>query len=283
MTESLTACVLVKMARDPALPVGLDPAGQPSLAESFAVLEPSARAGLDLARKVVGPSGTVLAVNLGGPEAEEILRSTIALGADSVLRVHDSRWAHLSTPEAARALVAALRTLPTGRPELVLCGNRSIDDGAGLVGPLVARGLGLGWVSAVASAELSETGTLVVHRRRERGERLVIEVSLPAVLCLEPTPTPHEPPSTAALIAAAGAPIAVMQAKPSFDLAAPMKEQRRDVLPASVPEPGLSPSERIWSMFWGGERPREGEVRRLPAPEIAREIADLLEERGLLR
>lgn len=283
MTGALTACVLVKMARDPALPAGLDTSGQPRLAESFAVLEPAARAGLALARQVVGPSGMVLAVSLGGPEVEDILRSTIAMGADSVLRVHNARWAHLSPTDAAQALVAALRALPTGRPDLVLCGDRSIDDGAGLVGPMVARGLGLGWVSAVASVEMEDTGKLRVHRRRERGERLLLEVSLPAVLCLEPVLTPHGPLSTPALIAAAGAPIDVVQAKPSFALAPPVEKQRRNVLPVSVPENGLPASQRIWSMFWGGERPREGEVRGLPATEVARQIADLLEGRGLLR
>jgi electron transfer flavoprotein alpha/beta subunit len=277
-----TAVALVKLARDPAIPGGLDAAGQIAAEESFPMIEPSAAAGLTLAREAVGPSGTVLVVSLGGPEVETVLRRSLELGADHAVRVDVARWRHLSAEEVAACLVRAIRRA-VDQPDLVVCGDRSIDEGGGEVGPRVAHALGLRWATGVASASVSEDGNLTLRQRRPRGERLVVSAALPAVICMDPTPVPPEPVAAPIAIAAATAPIEVIAIPPAARRTAPRLQRLRPrVLPLSIPRQDLPPSQRIWSMFWGGETAREGTVLALPADETARRILDLLEQRGLL-
>ncbi|MCJ7795975.1 MAG: hypothetical protein MUQ56_04305, partial [Thermoleophilia bacterium] len=209
MSEPRTVVVLVKRALAPGLPAGLDAAGQLSADESFPMMEPSAVAALDVARQVAGPMGKVVAVSVGGPLVEEVLRRALELGADRVIRVDLARWRHLPASAVATALTKAIRR-SVEHVDLVVCGDRSVDEGAGEVGPRVAHALGLPWTNAVASVRMQEDGSLILLRRRPRGERLVVHATLPAVHCLDPTPPPAEPVTAAVAIAAATAPIEIL-------------------------------------------------------------------------
>ncbi len=282
MNEPRTVVTLVKRALAPGLPAGLDVAGQVSADESFSMMEPSAIAALDVARQVAGPVGKVVAFSVGGPLVENVLRHALELGADRAIRVDLARWRHLRASAIATALTEAIR-LSVDHVDLVVCGDRSIDDGAGEVGPRIAHALGLPWTNAVASVEVQEDGSLVLLRRRPRGERLVVHATLPAVLCLDPTPAPAEPVTAAVTIAAATAPIEVLALPPlAREPALPLRRLRPRVLPLTIPSQDLPADQRIWSMFWGGGTSREGAVFTLPAEEAARRIIDLLEQRGLL-
>jgi electron transfer flavoprotein alpha/beta subunit len=65
---------------------------------------------------------------------------------------------------------------------LVLCGSESADRNAGLVGPYVAEILGIPHVSRIAKIEEWDDRAIVVNRRIERGDREIIECTLPALL-----------------------------------------------------------------------------------------------------
>jgi electron transfer flavoprotein beta subunit len=282
MNEPRTVVALVKRALAPGLPAGLDAAGQPSADESFAMMEPSAVAALEVARQVAGPMGHVVALSVGGPLAEDVLRRALELGADRVIRVDVARWRHLPASAVATALTKAIRH-SVEHVDLVVCGDRSIDEGTGEVGPRVAHALGLPWTNAVASVQVQEDGGLILLRRRPRGERLVVHATLPAVLCLDPTPVPAEPVTAAVTIAAATAPIEILALPPlAREPAPPLRRLRPRVLPLTIPRQDLPADQRIWSMFWGDEARREGTVHTLPPEETAQRILDLLEQRGLL-
>lgn len=282
MNEPHTVVALVKRALAPGLPAGLDAAGQISADESFPMMEPSAVAALAVARRVAGPVGEVIALSVGGPLVENILRRALELGADRAIRVALSRWRHLPALAVAAALTTAIRS-SVEHVDLVVCGDRSIDEGAGEVGPRVAHALGLPWTNAVASVQVQEDGSLILLRRRPRGERLVVHATLPAVLCLDPTPTLAEPVAAAVAIAAATAPIEILALPPlAREPAAALRRLRPRVLPLTMPRQDLPADQRIWSMFWGGEARRKGTVYTLSPEETARRIIDLLQQRGLL-
>lgn len=282
MIEPRTVVVLVKQALAPGLPTGLDAAGQLSAEESFLVMEPSASAALAVARRVAGPLGTVIALSVGGPLVQDVLRRALELGADRAIQVDVARWRHLPASAVAAALSKAIRR-SVGYVDLVVCGDRSIDEGTGEVGPRIAHTLGLPWTNAVASVRVQEDGSLILLRRRPRGERLEVHATLPAVLCLDPTPVPAEPVTAAAAIAAATAPIEILALPPlAREPALPLRRLRPQVLPLTIPIQDLPADQRIWSMFWGGEARREGAMHTLPPEETARRILDLLEQRGLL-
>jgi electron transfer flavoprotein beta subunit len=282
MNEPRTCVALVKRALAPGLPTGLDAAGQLSAEESFPIMEPSAIAALSVARRVSGPLGTVIALSVGGPLVQDVLRRALELGADRAIRVDVARWRHLPASAVATALTKAIRR-SVGHVDLIVCGDRSIDEGTGEVGPRIAHTLGLPWTNAVASVQVEEDGSLILLRRRPRGERLEVHATLPAVLCLDPTPVPAEPVTAAVAIAAATAPIEILALPPlAREPALPLRRLRPRVLPLTIPRQDLPADQRIWSMFWGGEARREGAVYTLPPEETARRILDLLDQRGLL-
>ena len=94
-----------------------------------------------------GSDGEVTVLTLGPSEAEEQLRSALAVGAhDAVLIPTDgSDWDPIST---ASAITSATRSLEAdGQFDLILFGNESADAGGYQVGIRVAHALGRGVVS----------------------------------------------------------------------------------------------------------------------------------------
>ena len=139
-------------------------------------------------------SGRVVAVAAGPPSIEPVLREVAALGV-AVVRLPEAGEddAHRYVAELAgderdlaRRLVAALA--PFGRPDLVLCGDRSADRGTGVLPAYLAHELGaaqaLGLV-ALAAAEGDGARSLVVERRLDGGWRERLAVPLPAVCSVE--------------------------------------------------------------------------------------------------
>lgn len=279
-------CVLVKLARDPGLPTRLDAGGHLPLKGSYPVLEPSAAAAFAVADRLAAPARDagedveVLALSVGGPEVEAILVRALELGADRAVRLGAPRWRHLTASTIADHVIYALEVLGF-RPDLVLAGDRSVDEGTGTLGPLVAHRLSLPWVTGVASVE-RDGEALSLLRRRPRGERLELRGTLPAVLCLDPAMEPLEPPSFEDVARAAGTTIEVIEQAFGLPERAPSL-RRRDPqgVPVSVPRRDLPASQRIWSLFWGAEEKRGGLVRSLSPEDTAREILDVLRSRGV--
>jgi electron transfer flavoprotein beta subunit len=127
--------------------------------------------------------GKVTLVSLGPPEAEETLRKGLALGADDAILLEDAEFADGDSYATANALARTIRPVPH---DVILCGQRSDDSQSGQVGVYLAQILGLSLVRAVVKVDFgSEQGKLVVHRKLTKGDREVVECSLPAVLAVE--------------------------------------------------------------------------------------------------
>ena len=129
-------------------------------------------------------SGEVTLLTLGEPAAQETLRKGLAMGADrAVLLTGDVGLDGLAT---ARALSAELEA---SQAPLFLFGVKAADDDQQQVGPMAAALTGRPCVTNVASFEVQD-GKAVCHREVEGGSE-VVEVDLPAVLCM--TKGPNEP------------------------------------------------------------------------------------------
>lgn len=129
-------------------------------------------------------AGEVTLLTLGDGSAQETLRKGLAMGADrAVLLIGEVSFDGLAT---AKALASELET--SGAP-LFLFGIKAADDDQQQVGPMVAALVGRPCVTGVASFEV-EGEKLVCHREVEGGTE-VVEVELPAVLCM--TKGPNEP------------------------------------------------------------------------------------------
>ena len=174
--------VCVKQVPDTA-DVRIDPAtntlireGVPSIInpfDEFAVEE-----GLAIKDKL---GGKVTVITMGPFQAEEILRNSLAMGADEVYLVSDRAFAGSDTLATSYTLSKAIETI--GPADIVITGKQAIDGDTAQVGPGIASRLGftqLTYVSKVMSVDVA-AGKITVERLLDGGKEKV-EASLPALL-----------------------------------------------------------------------------------------------------
>ncbi len=175
--------------------------------------------------KEAAGEGETVAVSLGDALAGEQLRSALAMGVDSAVRLNgESSMDGLSV---ARALAAELKEIGA---DLVLFGMKAADDDQGQVGTMVAEILGLPCVTGVA--EVAKDGDVLVCQREVEGGTEVVEVVLPAVVTI--TKGPYDPryPSLKGIMAAKRKPMTEKDA----DVPAPRLKVRRYSEPPARPE-----------------------------------------------
>jgi len=123
--------------------------------------------------------GRVTALSMGPPQAVEILREAITLGADDAVLLSDVAFAGADTWATSYTLGKAVRKL--NNIDLVICGRQTIDGDTGQVGPELAEMLGVPFIAYVSKVEDIKTGLLRVQRMVEDGYE-TIEAHLPAVI-----------------------------------------------------------------------------------------------------
>ncbi len=137
--------------------------------------------------------GYCVAVTLGPPSAEEILREAVAWGADEGIHVVDPVFAGSDTLATARALAMALRVL--GPFDLVLLGRNSIDADTGQLGPQVAELLDLPFAASARHMEIG-ADSLTLGCEVDDGHKDIC-LTLPAVVSVaerlcEPAKVPSQ-------------------------------------------------------------------------------------------
>ncbi len=124
-------------------------------------------------------AGEVIALTMGPPQAEEMLRQAISCGADRAVLVSDRAFAGADTWATSYTLEHAIRAL--GDFDLVLCGKQAIDGDTAQVGPGMAMRLGIPFVSCVQKIREYGDKRLVVERMMDDGYD-VVALPLPALL-----------------------------------------------------------------------------------------------------
>jgi electron transfer flavoprotein beta subunit len=151
--------------------------------------------------------GTVTALCMGPPQAEEALRKVLGYGVDRAVLVTDRAFAGADTLATTYTLAAAIRKIAgarndqkaagneggeagprdaAGEPvDLVFCGKQSIDGDTGQVGPGLARRLGFSQLTYVCSLLQidPEKRKLRAWRQREDGREL-LEADLPVAVTI---------------------------------------------------------------------------------------------------
>lgn len=125
--------------------------------------------------------GEVHVLTMGPPQAMEVLKNALAVGADKVYLLSDAAFAGADTLATAYTLSKAIEKI--GAIDLVICGKQAIDGDTAQVGPGIATRLGipqLTYVSRVREIDLANK-KIVVERLLEDG-REVVASSLPALI-----------------------------------------------------------------------------------------------------
>jgi len=122
--------------------------------------------------------GSVTALSMGPPQAENMLRDAIACGADAAVLVSDRAFAGADTWATTYTLAQAVITL--GGADLIICGKQAIDGDTAQVGPGLAGRLDLAYASCIKKVEKIEHGAIIAQRMMDDGYD-ELEIPLPAL------------------------------------------------------------------------------------------------------
>jgi len=125
--------------------------------------------------------GEVHVISMGPPQAVDVLKNALAVGADKVYLLSDRAFAGADTLATAYTLAKTIEKI--GGVDLVICGKQAIDGDTAQVGPGTATRLGIPQLTYVAKVRGVDPDKkkIVVERMLEHG-REVVESSLPVVM-----------------------------------------------------------------------------------------------------
>jgi electron transfer flavoprotein beta subunit len=123
--------------------------------------------------------GKVTAISMGPPQASDMLKEAISVGADEAVLLSDMAFAGSDTLATAATLGKAVEKIKTY--DLIICGRQTIDGDTGQVGPELAENLGIPFIAYVSKIEEIANGKMRVQRAVEDGYE-TIESPLPAVI-----------------------------------------------------------------------------------------------------
>ena len=104
--------------------------------------------------------GTVSVLSMGPPQAEEVLRDTIARGADRAILLTDEAFAGADTWATSNTLMGGVKKL--GQSDLILAGEKTVDGDTGQVGSELAALLDTPSESYVDSVDRVSDGGIEV-------------------------------------------------------------------------------------------------------------------------
>lgn len=184
--------------------------------------------------KEADPSTVLHLINVGGADADPIIRKALALGGDEAIRVNaessDSYFIASQIAEVAKQ----------NSYDLIFTGKETIDYNGSSIGGMVAELLNLPYISLATKFSLEEN-TATVNREIEGGEEVDV-VNLPAVVSCQKGMAEQRIPNMRGIMGARTKPLKVVEpiavdaftSIDSFDL--PPAKAGVKIIPADQPE-----------------------------------------------
>ena len=122
----------------------------------------------------------VVAVSMGPPPAEGMLRELLAMGCDEAVLVSAREFGGSDTYATSQILAAAIKKVGVDEDDIVFCGRQAIDGDTAQVGPQIAEKLHLPQVTYAADIH-KDGDTITVKRMLEDGY-MTIKVKTPCLL-----------------------------------------------------------------------------------------------------
>ncbi len=129
--------------------------------------------------KEKGLADEVIVVSIGVKQAQETLRTALAMGADRAILIQatDNVQQDIEPLAVAKLLAAVVRE---EEPGLVIAGKQAIDNDMNATGQMLAALLG--WSQAAFASEISIDGDKATVTREVDGGLQTISVNLPAII-----------------------------------------------------------------------------------------------------
>jgi electron transfer flavoprotein beta subunit len=205
----------------------------------------------------------VVAVSMGAPEAEDILREAMAMGVDEAVLLADEAFVSVDSSAAVRIVGEAINKI--GAYDLILTGDRGLGDGTGEFAPRLAQYLGLPQI--VRARQLTVSDGKVAARRTLSAGYVVLEAQLPAVVSVDAGANVPRHPSLPGSIAAYDENTVTVWGAEDLGLT-----------PEAIEE---SSNTQVRSSYAAPERER-GRIISVEARQAARELLQELKTKGLI-
>lgn len=132
--------------------------------------------------KEAGQADEIVAVSIGVKQAQETLRTALAMGADRAILVIASDDVHKDIePLAVAKILKAI--VDEEQPGLVLCGKQAIDNDMNATGQMLSALMG--WSQATFASEVTIEGDKAKVTREVDGGLQTIEVTMPTVVTVD--------------------------------------------------------------------------------------------------
>jgi electron transfer flavoprotein beta subunit len=129
-----------------------------------------------------GVASEIIAVSIGVRQAQETLRTALAMGADRAILVVATDDVQQDIEPLAVAKILAAIARAEG-PGLILCGKQAIDNDMNATGQMLSALLG--WAQATFASEIAVDGSAAVVTREVDGGLQAIRITLPAVVTVD--------------------------------------------------------------------------------------------------
>lgn len=123
--------------------------------------------------------GEVIALTMGPPKAEAVLREAISVGVNRGILLSDRAFGGSDTWATSYALAKAIDKI--GDVDLVICGKQAIDGDTAQVGPGIAAHLNWCQATYVMAIEDADDSSVKVKRMHEDGYD-ICQMPLPGVM-----------------------------------------------------------------------------------------------------
>jgi len=180
----MNVIVCVKQVLDPEAP----PAGfkvDPSTSKVVPppgvapVVDPYGEYAVEAALKIKDAlGGKITAISLGVNLIRDVIKKTLAMGADELILLEDEAFGEGDSWSTAYALAMAIKKI--GEYDLILCGREASDSNAAQVGSGIAEILGLPSVTLAKKIDIADNKARVERVTADGWE--VVEASLPALI-----------------------------------------------------------------------------------------------------
>ncbi|MCD6310695.1 MAG: electron transfer flavoprotein subunit beta/FixA family protein, partial [Candidatus Eremiobacteraeota bacterium] len=172
--------VLIKQVPDTEAQIKIDSSGK-AIEESGIkfVLNPYDEFAVEEAVRIKEkiPGSTVSVITVGPERAKEAVRSALAMGADTGIRIWDDSLKGADTVVIGKILATAIKSMEY---DLILCGKQAIDEDRGITGGALANLLSIPFVSNVVKVNL-ENDCCSLQREIE-GASEIVEAKLPCII-----------------------------------------------------------------------------------------------------
>jgi electron transfer flavoprotein beta subunit len=129
-----------------------------------------------------GKAEEIVAVSVGVKQAQETLRTALAMGADRAILVVAAEDVHTDIEPLAVAKILA-RVVEQEQPGLVLAGKQAIDNDMNATGQMLSALLG--WSQATFASKVDIDGDSATVTREVDGGLQSIKVKMPAIVTVD--------------------------------------------------------------------------------------------------